>query len=118
MIGIGGGDLKTLPAYGVKPILSLEAADSFVVDKDSLASKLLAHTAITVARKLSLYSFDVIAQLGVTAGLPLNVGLGLVVITARRQVHDLGPLGNRAKLSAVITEVLTLLCRRSQSPSF
>ena len=40
------------------------------------------------------------------------------VITARRQVHDFDPLGNRAKLSAVITEVVPFLCRRSQSPSF
>ena len=59
-----------------------------------------------------------IPKLSVAAGLPLNVGFGLVVIPARCQLHDFDPLGNRAKLSTVITEVVTLLCWRSQSPSF
>src|SRR5258705_9895229 len=102
MIRIGGGDLKSLPADGVKLLLSLETADSFIVATDPLAAHLLASTPITVAHKLSLYPFDVIAQLSVTAGLSFNLALGLVVITARRQVHDFDPLGNRAEFSAVI----------------
>ena len=118
MIRIGGGDLKTLPTYGKELVLSLHTANPFVVDTDPLTAKLLAQAPITVARKLSLYPFDVIPQLSVTAGLSFNVALGLVVITARCQVHDFDPLGNRAKLSAVITQVVPFLCRRSQSPSF
>jgi hypothetical protein len=85
---------------------------------DSFPAKLLAETPITVARKLFLYPFNMVAQLGITAGLSFSVALGLVVITARCQLHDFDPLGNRAKLSAVITEVVPFLCRRSQSPSF
>src|SRR6266571_4501457 len=118
MIRIGGDDLKSVPAHGVKLVLSLHTADSFVVDTDPLTTKLLAEAPITVARKLSLYPLDMIAQLGVTAGLSVSVALGLVVITARCQGHDFDPLDNRGKLSAVITDVLTLLRRRSQSPSF
>ena len=116
MIRIGGGDLKTLPTYGKELVLWLHTANPFVVDTDPLTAKLLAQAPITVARKLSLYPFDV--MLSVTAGLSFNVALGLVVITARCQVHDFDPLGNRAKLSAVITEGVPFLCRRSQSPSF
>ena len=98
--------------------MALHTADAFVVDTDSFPAKLLAETPITVARKLLLYQFTMVAQLGITAGLSFSVALGLVVITARCQLHDFDPLGNRAKLSAVITEVVPFLCRRSQSPSF
>src|SRR5687768_14206733 len=109
MIRIGGGDLKTLPAYRVKLILSLETADSFVVDTDPLTAQLLAQAPITVARKLSLDALDTVPQFGVTADASINIALGFVVITARRQVHDFNPLGDRAKFSAVITEVVPLL---------
>ena len=88
-----------------------------MVSKNTFAAKLLAQAPIPIAWKFSLDPLNLIAQLGVSLGLP-GVTLGLVIIAARRQVHDLEPLGNRGKLSAVITEVLTLLCRRSQSPSF
>lgn len=118
VIGISGGDLKILPANGIELILPLHTADSLVVDQDPFATKLPAQTAITVAWKFFLDPLDVVFELGVTAGLIFGIALGLIIIAARCQVHDLGPLGNRGKLSAVITEVLTLLCRRSQSPSF
>jgi hypothetical protein len=56
MIGIGGGDFKTLPANGIKPILPLDTAHSLVVDQDPCCRP----RRDTVAWKLFLGTFDVV----------------------------------------------------------
>src|SRR5688572_496887 len=109
MIRIGGGDLKVLPMDGKQLVSPLDSADLFVVDHDSLTAQLLAQTPIAVAGKLPLEPLDVITQLSVVEISLFYVGCRLIVETARCQLHDLESLSGRAKLCAVITEVLTFL---------
>ena len=59
-----------------------------------------------------------VTQQSVAGLLWLEISERLIIIAARCQLHDLESLGNRAKLCAVITEVVTLLRWRSQTPSF
>jgi hypothetical protein len=82
MIRIGGSDLKVLPMDGKQLVSPLDSADLFVVDHHSLTAQLLAQTPIAIARKLSLDPLDMSSQFRIAMGLPLNVGLGMVVIAA------------------------------------